>query len=54
MSEGHAITPYLSGEVHTALEKERKKRGLDSKTITIARILEEYFRRKGMLNEEED
>ena len=53
MSKGHAITLYLSGEVHTALEKERKKRELNSKAITIARILEDYFRRKGMLIEEE-
>ena len=48
MTKGHAITPYLSEEIHEALEKERGKRGLDSKPITIARILEEYFRRKGM------
>ncbi|MCK4454544.1 hypothetical protein KAU51_04380 [Candidatus Parcubacteria bacterium] len=54
MTKGHSLCPYLSEEIHVALEKERQKRGLSTKPITVARILEEYFRRKGMLPEEED
>ncbi|MCK4528790.1 hypothetical protein KAW18_15590 [candidate division WOR-3 bacterium] len=44
-----AITLYLKKDVTGALERERGEKGLDSKPQAASRILEEYFRRKGML-----
>lgn len=49
-----AITLYLKKDIINALEREREKRALDSKPQAASRILEEYFRRKGMLPPEED
>ena len=51
---GNAITLYLNSETHKALEREREKRGLDSKPQAASRIIEKYFRERGMLSEEED
>lgn len=49
-----AITLYLKNDIIKALEREREKRHLDSKPQAASRIIENYFRERGMLSEEED
>ena len=49
-----AITLYITKDVVSALEREREKRGFDSKPQAASRIIEKYFRERGMLPSEED
>ena len=49
-----AITLYLKNDTIKALEREREKKGFDSKPQVASRIIEKYFRERGMLSEEED
>ena len=49
-----AITLYISQEISELLESERARRKISSKPKTINFIIEDYFRRKGLLEEEEE
>ena len=48
-----AITLYIKQDVQNLLEKERERRHLSSKPQAASKIIEEYFRRKGFLEEED-